>query len=338
MINANKTYEDIVEKNIDDNVCANLPVDAQDSCRNIVDQQIPAIWSSIITEYLDPSETCTSAHLCPAIVHSNDFGSVGADPVTCHICKKTAQFIDLSIFEDPIVQKKVAKKLKQICSQLPGGNVTENQCDKLIDNDIADVMSEIGKAVAANMCADLELCSTNQLPSFSPVCHRCENVMSKMKTLVSGPEPYYLDAFRTSVQNSICKHMDAAENSCVVAAGEVAASAWSAVAMPLLDPSKACLSAGFCGSSTDFTGDALPCHVCKKLATFIDTDILEDPAVQRDVASKLKEICSQLPNPRIGNSSVTVQCEKLIDDNTADIMGQIGQVVEARLCEDLAVC
>ena len=90
----------------------------QDSCKNIVDQQIPAIWSSIINEYLDPSETCASAHLCPSSIEG--MGPDGSDPVTCHICKKTAQFIDLSIFEDPLVQRKVATKLKTVCSQLPG--------------------------------------------------------------------------------------------------------------------------------------------------------------------------------------------------------------------------
>jgi hypothetical protein len=97
----------------------NQPTDVQESCKSIVDEQIPAIWTSIITEYLDPAETCSSVHLCPAGLEKVQPHS---DPVTCHICKKTAQFIDLSIFEDPLIQKKVATKLKMICSQLPGNS------------------------------------------------------------------------------------------------------------------------------------------------------------------------------------------------------------------------
>jgi len=85
-------------------------------------------------------------------------------------------------------------------------------------------------------------------------------------------------------------------------------------------------------------GSAVPCQICQKLAAFIDADILEDPTVQSEVSSKLKEICTQLPNPRVGNSSITVQCEQMIDENTADIMDKVGKVVEARLCEDLAMC
>ena len=65
-------------------------------------------------------------------------------------------------------------------------------------------------------------------------------------------------------------------------ASRTAGNTWTSVASKLLDPVRACYSAGFCDSAYHgvMTGDALPCHVCKKLATFIDTDILEDPAVQ----------------------------------------------------------
>jgi len=200
MIKANKTYEQIVENNLDTNVCDNLPTDVQDSCKSIVDEQIPAIWTSIITEYLDPAETCSSVHLCPAGLEKVQLPS---DPVTCHICKKTAQFIDLSIFEDPLIQKKVATKLKMICSQLPG-NSTIAQCNKLIDDDISDIMSEIGKAVATNMCADLELCSSLRSSRASPFCGKCESTVTKMRDSFSAAESVYVDAFHSSVQTLIC--------------------------------------------------------------------------------------------------------------------------------------
>jgi len=333
MIKANATYEEIVEKNIDINVCDNLPPDVQDTCKSIVDEQIPAIWNSIITEYLDPAETCSSVHLCPPGVH------LDSDPVTCHICKKTAQFIDLSIFEDPLIQKKVATKLKKICSQLPG-NSTIAQCDKLIDDDISDIMSEIGKAVAANMCTDLELCSSPRSIRVSPFCGQCASILSKMRDSITSEESLYVGSFRSSVQTSVCAKLDLASNTCFAASSAAVSSAWSSVMEIGLDPSRTCRSVGLCGVTKidQGKGTALTCQICQKLATFIDSDVLEDPSVQLEVASKLKEICSQIPSPRIGNSSVTVQCEKLIDDNTADIMDQIGQVVEARLCEDLAVC
>ncbi len=91
------------------------PDDVQASCNTIVDQQIPAIWTSIITEYLDPTQTCTDAHLCGPVVYRDD----GVDPVTCHVCKRTAQFIDMGIFEDPLMQRKMASKMKRICTEIP---------------------------------------------------------------------------------------------------------------------------------------------------------------------------------------------------------------------------
>jgi hypothetical protein len=91
------------------------PVDVQASCNSIVSQQIPAIWSSIITEYLDPTQTCTAAHLCGPGVFRDD----SVDPVTCRVCKRTAEFIDMGIFEDPLMQRKIAAKLKRICSEIP---------------------------------------------------------------------------------------------------------------------------------------------------------------------------------------------------------------------------
>mmetsp|Transcript_27448 Transcript_27448/g.72462 ORF Transcript_27448/g.72462 Transcript_27448/m.72462 type:complete len:206 (-) Transcript_27448:754-1371(-) len=179
MIGVNKSYEQIIEKNLEDNVCGSLPANVQENCKEVVEQEIPSIWNSIINEYLDPVNTCVSAHLCSATS-----SLTAPDPVTCHLCKKTAQFIDKGIFEDPIVQKKVATKVKKICDQIPStGNATA-QCQRLVDDNIPEIMSELGKAVASQMCVDLQMCSAAAAAAAAvaaPNCKECRAIVEKLK-------------------------------------------------------------------------------------------------------------------------------------------------------------
>ena len=75
-----------------------------------------------------------------------------------------------------------------------------------------------------------------------------------------------------------------AADSCISSSSALIDSAWSSVVKLGLNPARICRSAGFCGLDptplVEHEGEALPCELCHKLATFIDADILEDPTVQ----------------------------------------------------------
>uniref|UniRef100_A0A7S0MB68 Saposin B-type domain-containing protein n=1 Tax=Cryptomonas curvata TaxID=233186 RepID=A0A7S0MB68_9CRYP len=189
------------------------------------------------------------------------------------------------------------------------------------------------QAVAMNMCVDLGMC--NEMTA-SPACHVCDGLVKKIQVAISAPTSYFVEFFRGLIEQSICGSLESGAAACKDAAAGAAARAWSG-AVSGLAPGKACRS---CGSraAAAAAGEGLVCHVCEKLALFIDSDVLEDPAVQKAVADQLKDLCAQLPNPRITNSSITAQCDKMVDENTAEIMSQVGKAVQARLCEDLVLC
>eukprot|EP00281_Chroomonas_sp_CCMP1168_P025490 CAMPEP_0206228162 /NCGR_PEP_ID=MMETSP0047_2-20121206/9023_1 /ASSEMBLY_ACC=CAM_ASM_000192 /TAXON_ID=195065 /ORGANISM="Chroomonas mesostigmatica_cf, Strain CCMP1168" /LENGTH=203 /DNA_ID=CAMNT_0053651389 /DNA_START=18 /DNA_END=629 /DNA_ORIENTATION=- len=153
--NANETYAATAIKYLDDNICANLPDSVQDTCKSLVEEEIPDIWEQIIDDYLDPKITCGKLGFCG----KSETAPPPHPDAQCKLCKKAAAWLDANVFEDPEIDAKVAERLKQMCTKLADkGKPIETKCEEVIDDDAADLMAQIGKAVAAGMCQDIGAC------------------------------------------------------------------------------------------------------------------------------------------------------------------------------------
>lgn len=56
-------------------------------------------------------------------------------------------------------QVKIAARLKELCVKLADkGKPVEQKCEELIDDDAEDLMDNIGKIVATELCSDVGAC------------------------------------------------------------------------------------------------------------------------------------------------------------------------------------
>mmetsp|Transcript_25739 Transcript_25739/g.40304 ORF Transcript_25739/g.40304 Transcript_25739/m.40304 type:complete len:200 (+) Transcript_25739:37-636(+) len=154
MIKANQTYEVSLKKYLDKNLCNQLPADYTEDCKDIVDDELPAIWEEIIDDVLNPTLRCADLDLCP----NPDNLKMEAD-FRCDICTKVTRYIGEKVLEDPKVEKRVALRLKKICDDIPDIDETAKaKCKEIVAADTPEAMKQIGQEIAEDLCKDAQLC------------------------------------------------------------------------------------------------------------------------------------------------------------------------------------
>ena len=93
---ANSSYTARIQDFFDSKICPGLPPAAEKACLQYIDNQIPAIWTDLINEILNPLEACTELGLCVESSESGDLQSSG-DVIECKICKQAAKFVDKKV-------------------------------------------------------------------------------------------------------------------------------------------------------------------------------------------------------------------------------------------------
>lgn len=153
MVKANQTYEKSFKKFLDSNICDNLGEDYAEDCKDVVNDELPAIWEQIIDDVLNPTMRCADLLLCPKSerVMTSDF--------KCDICSKVTKYIGEKVFEDPRVEKRVARRLEKICDDIPDINdITKAKCKEMVAADTPQAMKQIGEEISDDLCTDANLC------------------------------------------------------------------------------------------------------------------------------------------------------------------------------------
>ncbi|EKX36685.1 hypothetical protein GUITHDRAFT_155159 [Guillardia theta CCMP2712] len=330
---ANKTYSDQVQKFFLENVCPQLPPEKQSDCKAFVVQTLPKIWADIIDDVLDPTLTCKSLQLCKTETRGLQ------DVVECKLCQQAAKFIDKEILESPDVEAKVTERLKKVCDDIPNANATViAKCRTVIDSETPKFLEDLGKVISDRICIEAELCPNDVLKRKTKAnpaaCKDCKKLIVQLRNVMTDLNSTYSQAVDQFLIEHVCTPLPQEfRKECQDVVDKSVAEIWAEILTDVLDETKVCTDLKLCDSSS-YKG-VVECRICKESTKFIDDKIFEDPKIQEKVATRLEKICKRIPD---ANPAIIEKCQTMVEQDTPDLMADIGQRISNELCQEAQIC
>merc|ERR1711966_401095 len=83
-----------------------------------------------------------------------------APDFACDVCMKAAKYLDDNVFESAEVDKKVAEKLKKMCTDIPDITPKDSKkCELMVEVDTPAIMEAIGEEISEKLCSDAGVCT-----------------------------------------------------------------------------------------------------------------------------------------------------------------------------------
>lgn len=157
MLAKNATEEEIIEGL--DKVCSMLPGTLNATCKDFVNEYVPAILAMLRQE-VDPEQVCALLGLCSSKLGTFNklVTAQGKSGDTCFVCKAVVQYIQ-ALLEDKSSLSEIEKLMKKVCNFLPDS--MKSQCVDIVDTYGALIAHMIAtEYTPEQICKVIKLCSS----------------------------------------------------------------------------------------------------------------------------------------------------------------------------------
>ncbi len=183
-------------------------------------------------------------------------------------------------------------------------------------------------------------------PTPSWECKQCEKIVGELQQEVIAINSSYTAKIQDFFNTQICPQMPApSQKTCLDFANTKLVELWNEAIDDVLDPEEACVKMLVCADAMGDVArrleeqlevrDIVTCKLCKRAAKFIDKSIFKNPDVDAKLADALASFCMEIPDLPPKDEQ---KCEVLVRNNTAELMEELGDMINARFCQDAGLC
>ncbi|XP_049272569.1 uncharacterized protein LOC119398702 isoform X2 [Rhipicephalus sanguineus] len=334
-----ETEEEI--KLIVEKVCQLFPSSSRDKCISTINTYVDMVISLVLQEFT-PEQICQQLGFCAATIKSTPVippKKVSDD--TCDLCMVVAKFVYDKV-KDERTEEKVKEALDQVCSLLPSS--LEQKCVEMVNNYYDMLVSLlVQELVPDEVCKELGLCPSSDVPSKKPTDEECDICKIVVKFVYNELQDNKTEEQVKNLLDKVCSLLpDSLKQTCADTVNTYYDELVELIVKGFT-PEQVCQELGLCPSAKKAGMPPVAsvpskkarddvCDICKVVVKFV-YDELQDNKTEEEVKKLLDKVCSVLPE------SLKQTCTDTVNTYYDQLVQLIVQgFTPEEICEELGLC
>ncbi|XP_049272589.1 uncharacterized protein LOC119398702 isoform X7 [Rhipicephalus sanguineus] len=334
-----ETEEEI--KLIVEKVCQLFPSSSRDKCISTINTYVDMVISLVLQEFT-PEQICQQLGFCAATIKSTPVippKKVSDD--TCDLCMVVAKFVYDKV-KDERTEEKVKEALDQVCSLLPSS--LEQKCVEMVNNYYDMLVSLlVQELVPDEVCKELGLCPSSDVPSKKPTDEECDICKIVVKFVYNELQDNKTEEEVKKLLDKVCSVLpESLKQTCTDTVNTYYDQLVQLIVQGFT-PEEICEELGLCTSAKKAGMPSVAsvpskkarddvCDICKVVVKFV-YDELQDNKTEEEVKKLLDKVCSVLPE------SLRQTCTDTVNTYYDQLVQLIVQgFTPEEICEELGLC